>query len=171
MSSKDLPLLLEEDDGEALAAAALALPPAAPPASLRARLLASAAAEPAARFSRFLDRLAAMIDLARDKVAELVARIDDDAPWVSGPAGTMLFHLPSGPRLEAQNVGFVRLPAGASFPQHRHDGWERVLCLQGSFVESDGSEHSFSVLPGPDLVFLAILQRGILFADGKPVEI
>jgi hypothetical protein len=185
MTPKDLPLLLEEDDGEALAAAALALPPAAPPADLRARLMASATSERGARFARFVDRIAAMIDLGREKVSALVGAIDDATSWVPGPGGATLFHLPFGPRLEARNVGFVKLPPGAEFPPHRHDGWERTFCLQGSFAESNGairhpgdevfmddaSEHSFVVRPGPDLIYLAILQRGILFADGKPVEI
>jgi putative transcriptional regulator len=185
MSERDLPLILEEDDGEALAAAALALPPVPPPPELRARLLASATASPGARFHRFVPRLAAILDLGLGTMTALVDAIDDATRWVAGPGGLDLFHLEPGPAVTAENVGFVRLRSGETFPRHRHDGSERVVCLQGSFVETsgavrgpgdevvmeDGSEHGFTVLPGPALVFLAVLERGITFADGSRPEI
>ncbi|HKA88887.1 MAG TPA: cupin domain-containing protein [Haliangiales bacterium] len=159
-------------DDEALVALALALPPETPPPELRARVLA--ALPRAARFDAFVERIARMIDLGADAVRGLLGRIDG-AGWEPGPPPARLLHLPYGPALAGVDVGFVHLPAGAAFPRHRHLGEERVLVLQGAYLDSDGtvvrrgdtahmaagSAHAFVALPGPDLVYLVVLEKGV----------
>jgi hypothetical protein len=163
----------DELDGEALAALALSLPPEPPPPGLRERVLA--ALPQASRFDALVDRVAGMIDLGADAVRGLLAKIDDPAGWEDGPPPARLYHLPYGPALAGVDVGFVRVPAGAAFPRHRHLGEERVLVLQGGYVDSDGtvvrrgdvdpkpagSEHAFTALPGTDLVYLVVLRAGV----------
>jgi quercetin dioxygenase-like cupin family protein len=160
-------------DEEGLYALALTLPAETPPPGLRDRILASLA--PTSRFESFIDEIARMIDLGQDAVRGLLAKIDSAAEWVAGPPPSRLIHLPYGPRLAQVDVGFVCVPAGASFPHHRHLGDEHVLVLQGSYVDTDGttvgrgetahkaggSSHAFTVPAGPDLIFLVILTEGI----------
>ena len=170
-------------DGDALYALALTLPDEAPPPELRDRILASLS--PTSRFESFIDEIARMIDLGQDAVRGLLAKIDNAAEWVAGPPPSRLIHLPYGPRLAQVDVGFVHVPAGASFPHHRHLGEERVLILQGSYIDSDGatvgrgqtahktagSSHAFTVSPGPDLVFLVILTEGIEIEGYGPLGV
>jgi anti-sigma factor ChrR (cupin superfamily) len=79
----------------------------------------------------------------------------------------------------------VRVPAGATFPLHRHIGEERVLVLQGGFEDQDGrvyrrgdeawkpagSEHSFVALPGPDLIYLVVLFGGVVIPSEPGFEL
>jgi putative transcriptional regulator len=163
---------------EALDGLALDLPALTPPPALRERILADIGR--VGRFDAFAARIATLLDCAVDKARTLVGLIDQAASWVDGPFGTRLVHLPAGPSIAGANCGFIRLPPGASFPMHRHVGEERALVLQGSYLDSsgrsygpgadvvmsDGSEHSFTALPGVDLVFLVVLEHGIE-VDGK----
>jgi len=166
------PQLRGETDAiaEVLTALAIALPTASrPPAGLRARLLASASGP--ARFAPFLDRFARMIDVAADAARELLARIDRPGEWMPSPApNVLLMHLPGGPAVAGQDVGFVRVAAGTDFPPHRHLGDERVLVLQGRYRDSagstvgtgdemvmpDDSEHHFSAGPERDLIYAVV---------------
>ena len=160
-------------DEEGLFALALTLPAETPPSGLRERILASL--DPTSRFDAFVDEIARMIDLGKDAVRGLLAKIDDAAEWVAGPGPSRLIHLPYGPSLGEVDVGFVRVPAGETFPPHRHLGDERVLVLQGGYTDTDGatvrrgetafkpaeSSHAFTASEGPDLVFLVILKEGV----------
>jgi len=155
------------------AALALALPPVPPSTALRDRVLADVTR--VGRFDAVCARVAAMLDLAKDKARDLLRTIDQATSWVPGPAGVELIHLPAGPAVAGANCGFVRLPASAKFPHHRHRGEERVLVVQGGYQDSDGriyrrgdddqkpagSEHSFTALPGTDLIYLVVLYEGI----------
>jgi quercetin dioxygenase-like cupin family protein len=163
---------------EVYATLPLALPPVVPPPGLRGRILGTVRAE--GRFERFVDRVAALLDVAGARARELLARIDRASSWVVGPEGTRLVHLEVGPRVAHANCGLVRLPAGAHFPKHRHLGQEHVLVLQGGFVDSSGrtlcagdeevkpagSEHSFTALAGADLVYLVVLEEGFQVIGG-----
>jgi putative transcriptional regulator len=165
------------------AALALALPARPPPPWLRERLLAATAR--VSRFEAVTARVAGMLDVARDRARELLAHIDDAARWVTGPGPTQLIHLQGGPRVAALNCGFVRLPAGDTFPPHRHLGDEHVLVLQGGYEDSDGqtlhrgdeafkpggSEHHFTALPGADLVYLVVLAGGIVIPSEPGFEL
>jgi putative transcriptional regulator len=166
----------------AFEALALALPAPPPPQALRARVLA---ATEAGRFEAFVNRVAAVIDCAVDQARALLAKIDEASSWVDGPLGTQLVHLPAGPRVAHANCGFVRLPAGAQFPSHRHLGAEHTLVLEGRYLDSSGrtlgpgdearlgpgSEHSFAVLPDADLVYLVVLETGIEVAGAPGVSL
>jgi predicted ChrR family anti-sigma factor len=158
---------------EIFASLPLALPPAAASRALRERILAAVAGE--SRFEGLVGRVAGMLDVAREGARELLGWIDDAARWIQGPGPSTLIHLPGGPAVAAANCGFVRVAAGATFPAHRHLGEEHVLVLQGGFEDSEGatlhrgdeaykpagSEHSFTALPGVDLVYLVVLTGGI----------
>lgn len=158
---------------DAYAALPLALPVATPPAELRARVLDEVARS--SRFETLCGRVGGMLDLAREKARELLDWIDDAGRWIAGPTPSVIIHLPGGPRVAHANCGFVKLAAGATFPLHRHLGNEWVLVLQGGFEDSDGttlhrgdeafkpagSEHTFTALPGVDLVYLVVLETGI----------
>lgn len=171
-------------------AVALALPPVAPAPALRERLLASlgttaqAAVSPAAqttmRFERFVDRVAAVLELAADQARALLAGIDRATSWSPSPvAWSQLFHIEGGPRLVAAATvtGFVRVAPGQPFPRHIHIGREHVLVLQGGFRDEDGKDyhtgddafqppgsvHHFVAHEGEELIYLAVIERGIEF--------
>jgi anti-sigma factor ChrR (cupin superfamily) len=156
------------------AALPLALSPEPPPAGLRERILQGASR--VSRFDGLVARVAGMLDHAADKARELLALIDDAAVWVGGPAASRLIHLPPGPAVAGANCGFVHVPAGESFPFHRHLGDEHVLVLQGSFRDESngrvlrkadeaqmpaGSAHTFTALSGADLIYLVVLRGGL----------
>jgi anti-sigma factor ChrR (cupin superfamily) len=83
------------------------------------------------------------------------------------------------------NCGFVKVPAGEPFPEHRHLGEEQVLVLQGGFVDSEGrvchrgdeavkplgSAHGFTALPGADLIFLVVIFGGLDFPSLPDFEL
>jgi len=148
----------------------LALPAQSPPPELRARLLRSIAVE--GRFEGFVERVAAMLDIATGEAREYLAMIDHSLapPWHPGPAGTRLLDLAVGPRLAHATCGLVRMAAGQHFPNRRHFGTEHVLVLQGGLVDSYGktlragdedmrhttSERAFTALADVDLVYLVV---------------
>jgi len=109
------------------------------PDSLRARLMASVD-DPALRFAPFIDRLAAMIDVGKERAQVLLGRLADPSLWEL-PIGPEIefMHLDGGPAVATADVGFVRLAPGVRFPFHRHIGAERVLILEGQLEDSDGS--------------------------------
>ncbi|MBM4391271.1 MAG: cupin domain-containing protein [Deltaproteobacteria bacterium] len=161
---------ISEAEAEELIAAAIAAP-VAPPPNWRARLLAAVA--PA--WGAFVSAFAAQIDLPVEKARELLDRAERAAAWVAGPLpGVSVFHLPSGPACSGADVGLVRLGAGVVFPPHRHLGPERVLVLDGSYIDDRGREfrpgdrderdegepHHF-VAGANGVVFVVVLREGI----------
>lgn len=162
---------------EDLAAAAALAPAVAPSPAVKARVLASIDA--ANRFERFVDVVASLCDVAQEQASALLSAIDDASRWLFGPAdGVELFHIDAGPARADAIVGFTRIAPGKSFPQHAHVGDEVVVVLQGSYVEPDGTvrrtgdrvemkagtAHSFTARPGPPLVYLVVVDKGITFA-------
>ncbi len=146
-----------------------------PPIAARDRLLD--AIENEERYTPFLDRLSELVDLSLAQVRTLLASLGDDASWGRGPCpGVRLIHFDPGPRAQAADAGFVKVPVGVTFPAHRHHGIERALVLEGSYLELEsglvvrtgelasrpaGSSHSFRALEGPDLVFAVVLEAPI----------
>ncbi|WP_170135703.1 cupin domain-containing protein [Nannocystis exedens] len=181
-----MPLWAAEDDtpdiavAEAFTALSLALRPVPAPADMRARLLAAAAA-PEARFSPFVARLSRLLDLAQERVRQLLVSLARPDVWERVLPDVELFHLEGGPATVGADVGFVRVAAGAHFPHHNHLGDEHVLVLQGGFVEDDGtvvraggssyrapgSSHSLTALPGQDLLY-AVVVFGVEFPGLPP---
>lgn len=171
-----------DDLAELFTALSRALPPQPAPPGLRARLLAAVAA-PEHRFGPFAARLARLIDVAHDRARALLTDLARPDIWQPFLPAVDLVHLPGGPAVAGADVGFVRLAAGATFPMHRHLGDERVLILQGAFKDSDGtthhagaelhqppgSSHSFTALPGPDLIY-AVVVFGVEIPDAPPLH-
>lgn len=165
---------------EALSSLSLALPPAAPSPGLRERLLASAA-RPEQRWAPFAGRLARLVDVAHDRARELLAAIVRPDLWQRLLPGVDLLHLQGGPAVAGADVGFVRVAAGAAFPEHRHLGVERVLILQGGYRDDGGqvaragdlvelpagSSHGFVALPDEDLIY-AVVVGGVEFPGLDP---
>jgi putative transcriptional regulator len=162
---------------EDLAGAAALAPPVQPSPALKQRVLASVDA--ANRFERFTDVVASLCDVATAQAAALLGAIDDASRWLFGPAeGVEVFHIDAGPARADAIVGFTRIAPGKSFPQHAHVGDEVVVILQGSYVDPDGTihrtgdrvdmkagtAHAFVARPGPPLVYLVVVDKGITFA-------
>jgi quercetin dioxygenase-like cupin family protein len=156
---------------------ALAVEPVAPPPHLRERLLAELGGSE--RFAPFLDRLAALFDLAADRVRTILQRFDTDEGWTVMYPGASFFDFEGGPALGEATAGLVRIAAGQPFPHHKHLGEERVMVLQGAFVDDsgqrvgpgqlaimpDGSEHAFEVVSEQELLYVVVVGE-IEFADG-----
>ena len=174
-------LLTEAPELQALAEA---LPWDGPsPEGGRDRLLAAAHVD--GRFERFVETVAAMLDVETDTARELLDRIGapDGAPdgwYESMLPDVSLIDLEGGPAVANAITGFLRMPAGAEFPEHGHLGEEKVLVIQGSFEDlssgrivrpgdvakmSEGSAHAFRVRPGPDLVYMVVAEGGIRIGD------
>jgi quercetin dioxygenase-like cupin family protein len=167
----------------ALAELAFALPAVAPDPKVKAHLRAQIRGR--SRFAPFIDRIARLFDLAVDRAEALLETLDDAANWMPGPCGgNELYFVPTGPRLQGAEAGFIRLAPGAQFPRHRHIGEETTLVLAGGLREDGtgqtlragdpewsrpaGSLHSFVVLP--EGVTYAVVIRGGLdfFPDANP---
>ena len=118
------------------------------------------------------------MDEARAK--EILDQIDDPSAWYQSELDFMtLVDIEGGPAVSEAITGFVRLPAGVHFPPHEHHGEENVLVIQGSLEDGvsgrifrsgeiatmpEGSTHDFVVRPGPDLVYLLVVQKGVTIA-------
>ena len=148
-----------------------------PSADRRAELLATL--HPASRFEGFVARLATLLDLAPERVRELVQCIGQPAgdAWVDGfVAGVRLLHFAGGPRHATADCGLVHLTPGTRFPHHRHVGDEWNLVLAGS-AEEEGTgavwsagdlvhcppdtAHAFRALGSEPFVFAVVLTDGI----------
>jgi quercetin dioxygenase-like cupin family protein len=141
---------------------------------VRARMLA--AANEKGRLHRFAEPVARLLDVGEERARELIDGIDDPASWVGAPfPGVELYHIEGGATVANAITGFIRIDAGHGFPEHTHLGDEKVLILQGRLVDDGGRElgpgtelpmgpgttHSFTVKPGPRLVYLAIVHGGL----------
>lgn len=164
---------------EAMLLDAFAMSPAltpmlAPSPRLKRRLL-EAVERP--RYA-FLDRVARLLDVARDQAKAVLDAIDDLSRWEPAGPGCSLLHLSAGPSLDDAVVGLVRVEGGVRFPRHVHLGDEFVLVLQGGLRDDAGrvslpgdlitmpasSEHEFEALPGEDLLYLAVVDQGVDFS-------
>jgi anti-sigma factor ChrR (cupin superfamily) len=157
-----------------------------PSGSLRARLLAAAAAR--GRLSRYVEPLAAFFEIDDLKARSLLDAVDEPAAWDPGPHGLGLIHVAPGPRYAQAGIdtGLVRFPAGMAWPLHRHIGEERHLFLDGGIrmretgqaygpgdllVSAAGSEHAFDVLPDRDCITALLLFEGVELPPGRRLEV
>lgn len=171
--------LLDEGelDEELLGRIAGALgPQAAPTADARRRLFETVSR--GGRLHRFADRVAELLDVDVARARTLLDGIDDKDSWEASPLPNVrLYHVAGGSRVAGAITGFVRIPEGGVFPEHDHSGDETVLIVQGRCRDShDGSilvpgdlarmtpsdgAHEVLALPGPALVYLAVVFEGI----------
>lgn len=150
-------------------AAAALVEPVAPPPALRARVLESTKR---GRFHGFAEVFGELFDVTVERAKQLLDLVDDPREWGESPGPGGLIHFTAGPAVAGADTGFVRVPAGAEFPEHGHGGEEITLVLQGGAVDSDGVEfkrgavirkaggtrHSFTALPGVDYIFAVIVE-------------
>ena len=148
----------------------------------RARLLA--ALETTHRFDDLEAQVAALLDIEVPRARSMLLDVDRTSVWEDGPNDQCaLFHVEGGEQVRDAVTGFVRVEPGATFPEHQHLGDETVLVLQGAFRDHDGtlvgagevarmpagSSHAFEVEGDLPLLYLAIIQRGVVFEGGEPL--
>ncbi len=141
----------------------------------RSRLLGTVT-QSAERFAPFFDRLTRFFDLSVEALREVFARAERESEWQPGPLPWVsLFHLQGGPAVAGLDTGFVKLKRGMPFPRHRHKGVERVLILEGSYLDheqrrygpgdfhdmTEGSEHSLQMSAEEDVLLAVILSAEI----------
>ena len=142
-----------------------------PSAALFERLEATLR-EPAQRYAPFILRTADLFDLSEDAAAAELARLADPKVWhFAGLPGIYNVEVKGGPRVASAETLFVRFAPGVRFPEHRHTGLERVLVLEGSYVDSmaiqhragelrewaEGTVHGFRVDAGQPCIFASVV--------------
>lgn len=130
------------------------------------------------RYFGFTDRLAALFDLPRSTVTELLQSAIGfpAAPW--GPSlipDMHALHFDGGEKLKGIECGLVHLKPGVQFPNHEHEGDEVSFILEGEltdhtghvFLPGDtihcikGQSHSFTSTGDVPLVF-AVYHNGLV---------
>ncbi len=143
------------------------------------RILASVARTH--RFVAFEAALAKAVDVDLTRARALLASIDDPSAWAAGPRdGVRLLHFSGGPAVADAITGFVLIDAGTEFPEHKHEGDETVIVLQGAFEDDDGvihvageqidmapgTGHRFKAVGNVATIQLAVIQKGV-WMDGE----
>jgi len=169
---------------DALAARSLVEPAPLPSPAVRERLLRTISG--GGRLHRFAARVAAFLDVAEDRARAMLDRLDDPGAWndlpIPGHPGLAYQSPELGPGLDGASVSWLRLRPGARFPRHKHLGAESVMALSGGFRDDTdgrefgpgevqemepGTKHSFTAVPGPDCVVLAVARGGITIGGYK----
>jgi len=141
------------------------------------RLLAAVEAPPL-RYAPFYGRLASLWDVSEDDVAAMLARAKHPSAFrATGLPGIRRMELRGGPSLRGAGVALLHLAPGARFPEHRHEGHELVLVLEGSYRDRGrgfepgdlqsmppGSTHALHVDDGAACV-AAVVSRGFAFTS------
>jgi anti-sigma factor ChrR (cupin superfamily) len=150
-------------------------PREAPAAAVRARLIE--AVDGPMRWAPFGGRVAKLWDLERRAADALLQRATNFDAWFPGPLpGIFLLPIEAGPRIVGAQAMFLRGDARTHFPNHQHLGEEHVLCLEGAFVNDDGSvvkrgdydlraassSHAFDVTPDGPCVCAYLLYGGFV---------
>jgi putative transcriptional regulator len=152
---------------------------AAAPASVLQALLQEVAGP---WWAPFVRRGASLLDVDADTMGALFSGMDDVGRWMQGPGdGIDLFHIDAGPAVAGAITGFVRLAPGATFPHHRHVGFEDVVVLQGSFFDDGVEVFAGMEAPRPPssahaaragvngCVYLAVSRDGLAFDGEEPI--
>jgi anti-sigma factor ChrR (cupin superfamily) len=155
-----------------IASAAWSQSSAKPEPAVRERLLASIAAQPAAK-SGLAQQIARFFDIAVEQARRLLEKASSESAWEkSALPGMYLFHLTPGPRWAGADAGLVRFDPNVQFPMHVHVGGEHTLMLEGGITLDDGrnfvageemhleagTQHAFTVLPAGCFYALVIFQ-------------
>lgn len=154
-------------------------PRPSPSDALRARLMGAAVLE--GRFDRFVETASRMLDLSADDARTLLNRVDSKDSFAEELPGVEFFWLPGGPKTEGAVRGFVRVNREAELPPHVHLGEEKVLVMQGTYIDSETQErfgpgeelrgtpaapHTFHVDPaGTHLLLLVVVMGGYKVGD------
>jgi hypothetical protein len=98
--------------------------------------------EPPHRYAPFFKRAAELFDLSEDEVIVELTRLQNPREWKwSGLPGVSKLVVRGGPAVGSGNAALFRMNPGRHFPRHRHLGEERVLVLEGSYEDSNGTVH------------------------------
>ena len=102
--------------------------------------LSGAVAELPLRYAPFFRRLSALWELPEDRIVAELTRAKDLRSWSwSLVRGLKTFEVKRD-RASAARARLLHFAPGALLPQHRHRGAERVLVLEGSYVDASGVE-------------------------------
>jgi putative transcriptional regulator len=136
-----------------------------PPAKGLAQL--ESALTGARRFEHLVPGVVDLFDVTPEYARELLAKVDQPQAWDDGPAeGVQIMQVEAGPRCASRINALLRLVPGATFPEHGHGDEERLLVLEGGYLDSTGVEvwrgaldvrakgtsHFFTALEGPACV-------------------
>lgn len=110
---------------------------APPPGDGLARLMRRARE---GRLTYFEREVAAMFDLDVSEASALLARLERGEFDAELAPGVQVLAFAPGPRLAGAMTGLVKVAPGAVFPEHPHEGDERVLVLEGGYRDSQGVE-------------------------------
>jgi hypothetical protein len=149
-----------------------------PATALRSRLLADISK--IAPYSLYHDEMAKILLGSKDALQEELTAMPHPRSWVDGPIPRCrLFPCVAAAAPRDAIRTLVLMESGSHFPKHEHLGDETVLVLQGSLLHSDGkvsrpgeilhmakgTSHAFDVPEGLDLIYLAVVDRGIQIGD------
>jgi anti-sigma factor ChrR (cupin superfamily) len=144
---------------------------------LGAERLHDAVRELPLRYAPFFGRLAELWEAPEQVVQSELSRAKDPKAWSFGLLpGLRTFDVAVGAERSAARARLLRFDPGAHFPKHRHRDTERVLVLEGAYIDgsglavhagdeqtlSQGSEHELHILPGSPCV-AAVSEHGIDF--------
>lgn len=136
------------------------------PAGLRARLMATASAP--VPYAAHQAAIAELLDLDVQGARSVLRAAESQGGWRDWFAGVRMKPLRGGPATRGLQTVLLRGQPGVVFPEHSHQGEERVYLLAGACVDSRGptfvegdliinspeSSHSFEVTSDEDMVFV-----------------
>ena len=165
---------LQSTDDAELELPSVPEPRPAPTDGFRARLLQAAVLE--GRFERFIEVASGMLDLSHDQTRVLLDRVDREGSFAEEIPGVEFCWLPGGPKTEGAVRGFIRVDRQAELPPHVHLGEEKVLVMQGTYIDSvtqerfgpgqmlhgtPAEDHAFHAdSAGTDLLLLVVVKVG-----------
>jgi quercetin dioxygenase-like cupin family protein len=142
---------------------------------LGAERLQAAVSDLPLRYAPFFGRLAGLWGMPPEQVRQELTRARDSRGWSVTPIpGLRTFDVQGGePSARAK---LLRFEPRSQFPSHRHVGEERLLVLEGAFVDDQGSEahagdertlapgsaHTLHIIGGVRCV-TAVSERGLEF--------
>lgn len=149
-----------------------------PPSTLRSRLLDDISS--IAPYSLYHDEMARILRGSKDALQRELKAMPHPKTWIDGPIPRCRLYpcIAAGAPRDAIRT-LVLMESGSHFPEHEHLGDETVLILQGSLLHQDGkvsrpgevlqmpkgTSHGFDVPEGLDLIYLAVVDHGIMIGD------
>ncbi len=149
-----------------------------PPSDIRSRLLEDVSK--LAPYSLYHDAMAKILLGSTEALEKEMKAMPHPRSWVDGPIPRCRLYpcaANAAPRDAIRTL--VLMESGSHFPDHEHLGDETVLILQGSMLKEDGqvsrpgdvlhmakgTTHAFDVPEGLDLIYLAVVERGLQIGD------